>query len=56
MSFPAERADDYDPDLVFDEDTGTWVSDEELIARGGSRYHSQFVCVGKSLIYYEEVT
>jgi hypothetical protein len=54
LSFPAERAEAYNPDLVFDDVTGTWVTDEELLAKGGSRYRSQFVCVGMDLIYYEE--
>lgn len=54
LSFPAERAVDYDPDLIFDDVTGTWVTDEELLAGNGSRYRSQFVCVGMDLIYYEE--
>jgi hypothetical protein len=54
VGFPAERAVDYNPDLVFDEDTGTWVTDKELLAGNGSRYRSQLVCVGMDLIYYEE--
>ena len=50
--FPSTRSSDYDPDLVFDDDTGTWTDDEDLLARDGSRHKTQLVCVGKDLIYY----
>ena len=55
-AFPKTRPAGYDPDLVFDEDTGTWVSDADLLTRDGSRYHQQLVTVCKDLIYYESVT
>lgn len=55
-TFPATRPGDYDDDKVWDEDTGTWTSDEDLLRRDGSRHKTQLVCVGKDLIYYSEVT
>ena len=54
--FPADRPVSYDPDLVFDDVTGTWVDSEELLAGNGSRYRGQLVAIGRSLIYYEEIT
>jgi len=55
-TFPPTRPEDYDADLVFDEDTGTWTSDEDLLTRDGSRHHTQLVTIAKDLIYYEEIT
>lgn len=54
--FPAERDVAYDPDLVWDEDTQDWVDDADLLLRDGSQHHTQFICVGKDLIYYEDIT
>lgn len=56
QTFPATRPGDYDPDKVFNEDTGQWTSDEDLLRRDGSRHKTQLVAVGKDLIYYSEVT
>jgi hypothetical protein len=47
----------YDPSLSWDPDTGTWVSDKDLLAAGGGRYHQQIVMVGrdstgKGKVYY----
>ena len=55
QTFPATRPGSYDPDLVFDEDTGTWTSDADLLTRDGSRHKTQLVAVGKDLIYYEVI-
>lgn len=55
-AFPPARTGAYDEDSVWDEDTGTWGSDEALLKAGGSRYRAQLIVVGKDLIYYEEVT
>jgi len=54
--FPSDRPDTYDEDLVFNWDTGTWVSTESLLAEGGSRHRTQLVAVGKGLVYFEEIT
>ena len=54
--FLRDRAGTYEEDSVWDEDTGTWGSDEELLKAGGSRYRAQLVVVAKDLIYYEEIT
>jgi len=56
QTFPPTRPEAYDENLVFDEDTGTWTSDEDLLARDGSRHHTQLVTIAKDLIYYEEIT
>lgn len=53
--FPPDRPGSYDPDLVFNEDTGQWTSDEDLLRRDGSRHKTQLVVVGKDLIYYGEI-
>ena len=37
----------YDPSLVWDPGTGTWVSDMDLLAAGGGRYHQQIVMIGR---------
>ena len=54
--FPPARPLDYNEDLVYNEDTGTWGSDEGLLKAGGSRYRAQLVVVAKDLIYFQEVT
>lgn len=54
--FPPTRPDGYDENAVYDEDTGTWGSDEDLLKAGGSRYQAQLVVVAKDLIYYEGLT
>ena len=54
--FPSTRPGDYDPDLVFDEDTGTWGSDADLLHAGGSRHRQQLVVATTYFIYYEELT
>jgi hypothetical protein len=51
-AFPPVRPSVYDPDLVWDEDTQAWVSDEDLLRRDGSRHKTQLVVVGKDLIYF----
>ena len=56
QSFPSSRPGTYDEDLVWDEDTGTWTDDEDLLTKDGSRHNTQLVCVGMDLIYYEEIT
>jgi len=56
VTFPATRPGTYDADEVFDETTGTWTSDADLLRRDGSRYRTQFVCIGMDTIYYEETT
>ncbi len=55
QTFPATRPQSYDPDSVYNEDTGTWTSDEDLLRRDGSRHKTQLVVVGKDLIYYGEI-
>jgi len=54
--FPSTRPGDYDPDLVFDEDTGTWGSDADLLHAGGSRHRQQLVVATTYFIYYEALT
>ena len=56
QDFPKSRPVDYDADTVWDEITGTWVSDADLLTRDGSRYHQQLVTVCKDLIYFEAIT
>ena len=56
QSFPPTRPVDYDDDLVFDEDTGTWGSDADLLVAGGSRHRQQLVVATTFYIYYEELT
>jgi len=53
MPFPEDRPDEYDENLVFDEDTQTWVSTEDLLRKGGSRYRSVFIAIAKDLVYFE---
>lgn len=53
-TFPAERSESYDPDYVWD--GSEWTDDEEELSKDGSRHHTQFVCIGMDLIYYEELT
>jgi hypothetical protein len=53
--FPEDRPGSYDEDLVFDEATQTWGSDETLLTQGGSRYRTQIVAVGKDQVYFEEL-
>ena len=54
--FLRDRPDAYSEDSVWDEDTGTWGSDEGLLKGGGSRYRAQLVAIAKDLIYFEELT
>jgi len=54
--YPLPRPDTYDEDLVFDETTGKWTSDADLLAKDGSRHHTQLVSIAKDLIYYEVIT
>ncbi|MBE3144983.1 MAG: hypothetical protein IMZ61_13860 [Planctomycetes bacterium] len=53
QTFPTTRPVGYDADLVFDPDTETWGSDEDLLAKDGSRHKTQLVMVGMDLVYYE---
>ena len=55
-TYPAARPGSYDADKAFDETTGTWTTDADLLRRDGSRYRTQFVCVGMDNIYYEATT
>ena len=55
-SFPQDRPTNYDADLVFDEDTGTWGSDADLLVAGGSRHRTQLVVATTYFIYFEELT
>lgn len=45
----------YNPTLVWDPVTGTWVSDMSLLAAGGGRYHQQIVTIGRNSSGYGEV-
>jgi hypothetical protein len=54
--FPEDRPQSYDEDLVYNEDTGTWGSNETRLREGGSRHRAQLVAVAKDLVYYEERT
>jgi hypothetical protein len=45
----------YDPTLVWDPETGTWVSDAGLLAAGGGRYHQQIIMVGRDAGGYGKV-
>jgi hypothetical protein len=54
--FPGDRPATYDPDKVFDEDTGTWVDDEDINRLGGGRYRTTIVTACNYNIYYEELT
>lgn len=45
-SFPHSRRSDYDPDLVWDEETETWVAFESIDISGGGLYQNQLVAVG----------
>ena len=56
QAFPPDRPGDYDADEVYDEDTGTWGSDADLLAAGGSRHRTQLVVTTTYFIYYEELT
>lgn len=55
-SFPGDRPENYEPDLVFDEDTGTWVTNEDINRLGGGRYRTTIVTVSNYQIFYEELT
>ena len=55
-SFPTDRPQDYDADLVYDEDTDTWGSDADLLVGGGSRHKQQLVVATTYFIYFEELT
>jgi hypothetical protein len=48
--WPEDRPESYDPDLVWDEGTESWIS---VDARGGSRYQVQIVVVSdQGKIYF----
>jgi hypothetical protein len=54
LNWPASRPSDYDPDLIFDEDTGTWVTAD---GSAGSRLQTNLVAIGQNdtgqgVIYY----
>ena len=55
MAFPDERQPDYNPDLVFDEDTGTWVTDEDINRLGGGRHRTTLVVACNRQIYFQDV-
>ncbi|MCJ7829000.1 MAG: hypothetical protein MUP81_04590 [Dehalococcoidia bacterium] len=55
IGFPSSRPAGYDADKVFDEDTGTWTTDADLLTKDGSRHKTQLVMVGMDLIYYEAI-
>lgn len=55
IGFPSSRPAGYDADKVFDEDTGTWTSDADLLTKDGSRHKTQLVMIGMDLIYYEAI-
>lgn len=51
---------DYDPEKVWDEDTGTWIDPEDSEITGGGEYKQQLIVVGtdsvgKGKIYIGEV-
>jgi hypothetical protein len=46
LVWPEERPDDYNPDLYWDEENGTW-SETVITAAGGGRYKEQLVAVGQ---------
>lgn len=54
-SFPGDRPDDYDPDLVYDEDSGTWVTDEDINKLSGGRYRTTLVFACNYQIYFLEL-
>ena len=56
QTFPVTIPNDYYPYLVWDEDAQAWVSTATLLARDGSRHHTQLVCIGMDQIYYEALT
>ena len=53
MSWIADRPVSYDPDMVWDETSATWVVND---ARGGGRYSSRLVVINdQGEIYFGEV-
>ena len=52
-AYPEDRPGTYDESKVWDENTQTWVTTEDLLRKGGSRYRSILVAIGKDLIYFE---
>lgn len=59
-NFPHERRSDYDPEKIWDEDTGTWIDPEDSEITGGGEYKQQLIVVGtdsvgKGKIYIGEV-
>jgi len=54
-SFPGDRPDDYDPDLVYDETTGTWKTDEDINKLSGGRYRTMLFTACNYQIYFQEV-
>lgn len=40
------RRSDYDPEKVWDEDTGTWIDPEDSEITGGGEYKQQLIVVG----------
>lgn len=43
MAFPEDRPETYDPDLTWDEETGTWVS----VIVGPGRYKTSVIAIGQ---------
>lgn len=54
--FPEDRPDGYDESKVWDEDNQIWVTTEDLLRKGGSRYRSVLIAIGKDLVYFEELS
>ena len=54
--FPGDRPDTYDPDLVYDEDSGTWKDDADINMLGGGRYRTTVVFACNYQIFFEELS
>lgn len=58
-TFPKERRDNYGPDDIWDEDSGTWKNPNEVnpSALGGGRYNQQLVVVSdQGKIYFRSLS
>jgi len=53
--FPGDRPATYDPDLVYDETTGTWGADEEINRLSGGRYRTMLFIACNYQIYFQEL-